>query len=285
MAEFAMHLYLITYFEDTLLPNALYGFSACGMCTGASTCSSDNRPLKSQSYAAVNIVLAQWLGSLVDKIPKLRLVRGCVATQKLSAFAAYVTFVAMFYRKFSARAEYQSDSPRPLSWPALGLIILAGSILQASNTCITIAVERDWVTCIANGDSERLSLLNAKMKRIDLSCKLLAPLFVSVLSTFMSYLWASVTMSTLTLASFAIELFWLGVVYQSCPALARDQARKDSRIQAERSQGYEQEDETCMPELASCSPVQTKGYWVEFSRLPTFLSSLSSAFLYMTVLS
>lgn len=31
MPDFAIRLLLITYFEDTLLPNGIYGFSGCGM--------------------------------------------------------------------------------------------------------------------------------------------------------------------------------------------------------------------------------------------------------------
>lgn len=120
---------------------------------------SDDVPLTIPARQVVNIVLAQWLGSLVDKTSKLKLVRRCVATQKLSAFTAYATFVVMFYWKYSVNAVEKPEPPRLLFWPALGIIVLAGSVLQASNTCITIAVERDWVTCIADGDSERLSTL------------------------------------------------------------------------------------------------------------------------------
>ena len=239
----------------------------------------------SHIFAVTNILFAQWLGSLVDRVPKLPLVRGCVVVQKLSAFIAYGMFIAMF---FWARAELDTPSWTPaLDFPALGLIIVAGAVLQASNTCITIAVERDWATCIAEGSSEMLSSLNARLRRIDLLCKLLAPLFVSALSTFMPYLWAAVVMAAFQLLSLVVELFWLGVVYRSCPALARDQAQKDSRQPLTNEDGEDapREGIPCVPCLDACGPNRNKDHWSEFARLPIFLSSLSASFIYMTVLS
>lgn len=37
MIEFAVPLLLITYFSDTLLPNAIYGFTSCGTFNGISS--------------------------------------------------------------------------------------------------------------------------------------------------------------------------------------------------------------------------------------------------------
>lgn len=234
----------------------------------------------SHTFAVTNILLAQWLGSLVDRIPKLQLVRGCVVAQKLSAFTAYGIFIMVFYWTGIKQAP-------TLNVPALGLIIIAGAVLQASNTCVTIAVERDWVICIAGGSSDRLSSLNARLKRIDLLCKLLAPLFVSTLSTFLPYPRAAGIMAVMQPLSLTAELFWLGIVYQSCPALARDQARKDSRQPMSRE---DEEDRSpgvtsCALGVNCCSSSRGNGYWSEFTKLPVFLSSLSASFLYMTVLS
>ncbi|KAF8311246.1 hypothetical protein DL93DRAFT_1490841 [Clavulina sp. PMI_390] len=252
MAEFAIHLYLIVHFKNTLLPNALYGFSSC----------------------IVNILFSQRLGSLVDRVPKLLLVRTCVAIQKLSAFAAYATFCAMF--------SLESTAPGAVVpvIPAMGLIILSGCLLQLSNTCITIAVERDWVTCIAEGSPDRLSALNAQMKQIDLSCKLLAPLFVSALSTFMPYLYAAMVMATIQLVTFGTELLWLGIVYQNFPALEEDQRRRQQALSLAAEEGRD---------VSRGSPfasfVRGLQNWAEFVKLPVFKSSLAVSFLYMTVLS
>lgn len=69
---------------------------------------------------------------------------------------------------------------------------------------ISVSIERDWVTVIAQGSSKKLTRLNTfvpdpftfrfsltrrwrYLRRIDLITKLVAPLFVSLLTTVVSY--------------------------------------------------------------------------------------------------
>jgi iron-regulated transporter 1 len=59
--------------------------------------------------------------------------------------------------------------------------------LKLATIGITVAIERDWVTVIAEGNSDHLTRLNTYIRRIDLLSKLLAPLFVSLLTTVSSY--------------------------------------------------------------------------------------------------
>jgi Ferroportin1 (FPN1) len=40
----------------------------------------------------------------------------------------------------------------------------------------SICVEKDWTTVVAGGDPMALSQLNSTMRRIDLTCDVLAPL-------------------------------------------------------------------------------------------------------------
>ncbi|KAF9511452.1 hypothetical protein BS47DRAFT_1318902 [Hydnum rufescens UP504] len=258
MAEFAVHLNLIVFFRTTLLPNALYGF----IC------------------AIANIVLSRWLGSLVDRYPKLPLVRACILVQKASSLGAYGSFICLFAIYEINNGEYSPlfSGPNIL----LGAIIFCGCALQASTTCIAIIVQRDWVTCIAMGNPEHLSSLNARLKRIDLVCKMVAPLFVSLLTTFMPYLWGAVCMAAVVAASMVIELVWISFVYRALPALARDQARKDTAL-------------ALMPNGLNTGPPlrsAVRGFiyrafseWYQFLRLPVFLSSVAVSFLHMTVLS
>lgn len=63
------------------------------------------------------------------------------------------------------------------------LIVICGCIQNLSGVALSVAIERDWVTVIAQASSEHLTRINTYMRRIDLLCKLLAPLFVSLLVT------------------------------------------------------------------------------------------------------
>ena len=58
-------------------------------------------------------------------------------------------------------------------------IILLGCVGEVMNQAQTLALERDWVVVIAEQSGNPLKTLNMLMRRIDLSCKLLAPAAVS----------------------------------------------------------------------------------------------------------
>ncbi|KIK55516.1 hypothetical protein GYMLUDRAFT_205402 [Collybiopsis luxurians FD-317 M1] len=218
-AEFALYLYLIKYFKDTLLPSSILGFA----------------------MTLSGIALSHWAGSLVDryKHERLRLVRAGILVQKFSALVAYVCCAWMLSGVNSppepassqGQAEHDSMTPSSSSWttslnfsfmtPLFAMIVLSGCTLNLSNTCISIAVERDWATSIstsvsdldgepeqnqrqgqgqeqsrdseeesvADNDSttsvsfeDKLSKLNTYLRQINLLCQLCAPLFVSFLT-------------------------------------------------------------------------------------------------------
>lgn len=71
------------------------------------------------------------------------------------------------------------------------LIVFCGSLHNLSQVAISVAIERDWITVIADGSSAHLTTINTYMRRIDLLCKLLAPLFVSLLTSVASYPFAA----------------------------------------------------------------------------------------------
>ncbi|KAJ7509570.1 Ferroporti-1 [Mycena galericulata] len=252
-AEFALYLYLIGYFKDTLLPSSIFGFA----------------------MTLTGILFSRWAGTLVDKMPKLTVVRESIFLQKAAALGAYACVAGL--RTMDARFSLAS-------LVLFSVLVLAGCLLQLSNTSISIAVERDWATCIAAGSSLRLARLNTYLRQINLLCKLLAPLFVSFLTvTFDSNEnTPSVSLAVLSAVSaltMVFELYWIQIVYDRFPVLAAEQLRKER----ERSEPLDQ-----VPQSGSSSlpaPANIFHDWKEFVRLPVFLSSLSISLLYLTVLS
>lgn len=45
-------------------------------------------------------------------------------------------------------------------------IVLCGAMLKVSTVCLNISIERDWASTISRGSSERLTRLNAWLRRI-----------------------------------------------------------------------------------------------------------------------
>jgi iron-regulated transporter 1 len=142
------------------------------------------------------------VGDLVDRQPRLRFVRGSIVAQKLSASVAYAAFVLLF-TKFSP----DDRSRGTVVWILFSVIILSGCMLKLATVGINVAIERDWVLCISESSDKRLTKLNVWMRRTDLLCKLLAPLFVSLLTTARSYLFAAAFLLGLSGFTAALEFF------------------------------------------------------------------------------
>lgn len=144
-----------------------------------SDCNSEHRPL------GVAILFSGTVGGLVDSRARLPFVRICIVLQKASVSAAYALFLVLFLH---FRRNIQSGGHVPaLVWALLALIVICGCILKLATIALSVAVERDWATVIAEGSSENLTKLNTYLRRIDLLSKLFAPLFVSLLTTVASY--------------------------------------------------------------------------------------------------
>ncbi|KAJ7598880.1 Ferroporti-1 [Mycena floridula] len=248
-AEFALHLYIISFYKNTLLPSSILGFST----------------------TLTGIFLSRWAGALVDNQPKLKLVRICIFVQKLSALSAYLLLYWL------PSTQY----PTAL----FALIVLFGCALNLSNICVSLAIEKDWATSISRGihdDGTALGQLNASLRQINLLCKLVAPLFVSfIMVKFDSPNGATVSNKALAanaLLSLGFEQYWIGIVYRSFPQLAI-QRQQPTVVQT----SVDISPTTFWTQRVKCAVNYNE--WKELAGLPVFLSSISISLLYLTVLS
>ncbi|GAA99157.1 hypothetical protein E5Q_05849 [Mixia osmundae IAM 14324] len=256
-AEFAWYLYLIELFKSTLLPASLYGFFTTG----------------------IAILLSGSIGSMVDRHNRLTVVRWAIVCQKSSATVAYAAFLLLFAIPSLRDEAANGRHARGLVWLLFTLITLSGCVLRLSTIAISVAIERDWATCIAQGSSARLTKLNTSLRRIDLGSKLLAPLFVSLLTTTASYLFSVAFLAGLGLITFAFEFVWIQVVYERMPMLA--QPDPSQRVPVKSSSASEAK----VLARISHGLLEQKQNWLDFIRHPIFASSLSISLLYLTVLS
>lgn len=146
-------------------------------------------------------MLSGWAGHQVDIRHNLHIVQACIFTIKLSGCAAYAASLVLLSRHDTAD-PWANSLVRGL----FVLITLAGCVHEVAAVAISVAVERDWVTVIANGSSENLTVINTFMRRIDLLCKLCAPLFVSLLTTAISYVVAAYVLLGIEAVSMIVEL-------------------------------------------------------------------------------
>lgn len=121
--------------------------------------------------------------------------RSAILLQKLGASVVYGTLLALFLVR---RNNQVSDN---VFWGSLAVICVFGIMHKLSTTTLNVAIDRDWVTIIAIQDSDALTRINTHLRRIDLLCKLLSPLFVSLLVSVASYV--------VSLAYIASQIFQL----------------------------------------------------------------------------
>ena len=154
---------------------------------------------------------------------------------------------------------------------SLATLSILACIEKLSAVMNTIAIERDWVVVLAEGDEGSLATLNAQMRRIDLFCKLVGPLVISLVDSSSTAIAILVTggMSSLSLV---VEYLAIARVYHSMPLLRAPKAEATV------------EDTGDMTSTLLLLR-RAAGMLVTYIRHPAFLPSLSLALLYLTVLS
>ena len=160
-----------------------------------------------------------------------------------------------------------------LAGKTLALSLLSGLACMEKLSAVlnTISVERDWVVVVAGTDEARLATMNAQMRRIDLFCKLVAPLAISLADSYSTQVAALVT-AALSIASVSVEYFAIARVYQAVPALREPKSLDKDKLDRKPVSTKDRL-------LGAATVVST------YVRHPAFLPSFALALLYLTVLS
>lgn len=163
--QFAIPVLFITVWKDTVLPSAIFEFL----------------------LSAIRIVLVPMVGRRVDTTDRLKLVRFGTFGQNGCIFVSGALLLVLF----------QSVMPGDAFGDNLGctilfaMLIVVGIVGDLFNIAGKLGVEKDWVVVIVDeevsrGDTvareDRLADLNSKLRRIDLLCKILAPLSFGLLT-------------------------------------------------------------------------------------------------------
>ncbi|KAK1993847.1 hypothetical protein LX36DRAFT_661103 [Colletotrichum falcatum] len=196
MFEFAAVLYLAAIFPGTLLPMSVYALT---------------RGLSALLFAPA-------VGRYIDGSDRLEVVRTSIVFQRLAVSASCAVF-------------YVLSTRLPLSGHGrMGLLALLSVLACAEklySIVNTVSVEKDWVVVLAGGNTEALATLNAQMRRIDLFCKLLAPLFIALLAGLSTEAAIAANFAVNT-ASAAVEYRAIAKVYDEEPALRERKPAPDA---------------------------------------------------------
>ncbi|KAF9384784.1 hypothetical protein CPC16_008281 [Podila verticillata] len=194
--EFASYFFLMQIFKTTLFYASVYGFST----------------------TVAGISFSTFVGSLVDTTPRLKAVQSFLIAQKMSTVLGCVGFwiLLTWFDPSSSTATmtfYQG-------YTLFALLVLVSATLKLSALGWSISIERDWIVCMCQSNSDLLTKINVNMKRIDLVCKLTSPLVFAALLAQLDAGYCSLTIATWCLFSFCVELWLVRRIWYSSSLLS-----------------------------------------------------------------
>jgi iron-regulated transporter 1 len=292
MWRFASFIFLVDVFPDTLLPAALFGFLVEGSA----------------------IVFGPALGRKIDTWNRLRSIRTALVTQNTAVAAASVLFLVVLTRMHDAAAaaaddgdgnEFVSDEEK---WYFFAGITLFAIFSRLATVTSEVSVQRDWAVLLAAGDNEVLSHLNACLKRILLTSKILAPILVGVVTEAWSTRGAVLTVAVWNLLSLPCEYALIKRVYTLFPELAAPKGSAAVTAATTTTTGDDSDGDGDTDELlkgkagalkggkdgdtdvekgeslaATAAPQSTLESWQLYVGQPVFTASLAATFLYGSV--
>ena len=249
--EFGAVLFLAAIFPGTLLYASIYALGR----------------------ALAGTLLSSRVGSYVDHTNRLQAIRSSIIWQRLPVAASCGLFLVLV-------AAPQSRLTFWLCFPATVLLACFEKLAAIGNT---IAVERDWIIVVADAVTVPRQSLNATLRRIDLCCKLLAPLALAFIEAFSTTL-AIWTVLGMTAASMLVEYLAIAQVYSRIPELAHKdyspQSSSDDPTATVTIEPHQSTRKTVDFQLSSLLRP-----WKHYFKSPAFLASFSLSLLYLTVLS
>ncbi|PFH49799.1 hypothetical protein AMATHDRAFT_146811 [Amanita thiersii Skay4041] len=246
--EFGATLFLATIFPGTLLPTSVYALT--------------------RSLSA--ILFAPTVGRYIDTHNRLEVVRLSIVLQRVSVALSCVVFWYMLADGSST--EYL----KPYLLVLLALLACVEKLFSIMNT---VSVERDWVVVIAHGDEVQLRVLNSMMRRIDLFCKLIGPLAISLVDGYSAAIAILVTLSSNVL-SVIVEYYAIAQVYNEVPTLRLHRTSSPPELTQLESNSPGGVNESSISRVSTL-----RGSLSAYFNHPVVLPSLALALLYFTVLS
>lgn len=209
--------------------------------------------------------LGSWIGSLVDSRNRLHVVRHSIVWQRVSVALSCLALLGMMKLKEQGMAKFV----------LFGISVALAGVEKLAYMANTVAVERDWVIVVAASLNADLQHLNSTMRRIDLICKLVAPVGIGLIDGYSTStaIWVVLIQN---LASVGVEYFAIKQVYTAVPDLAKPQQHQ---------QQESQEESPSIPSKTKSAIRDCTHPWKTYISSPPFLASLSLSLLYLTVLS
>ena len=178
------------------------------------------------------IILSGSMGAWVQNAPdRLRTLLATIIANRASVIVGSLFWLLILSQEDLVKKETLLVLPKndTLKHMTFAVAVTFGIIERLSSSGNLISMERDWVVTVAAppGHPYDLTHLNAVMRRIDLVCKLISPIFISVVISATDSVRIGVIYSALTsLVSIPIETASAKGVWNSSPVLRVPKTKK-----------------------------------------------------------
>ncbi|KAF1835287.1 hypothetical protein BDW02DRAFT_293609 [Decorospora gaudefroyi] len=222
--------------------------------------------------SAAAAALGSWIGNQVDHKNRLHVVRQSIVWQRLSVAASCLILVYMV----------GNHEKGVIMYARFFASVLLACVEKLAFVANTVSVERDWIIVVSDSLKADRQELNSVMRRIDLVCKLIAPVGIGLLDGYSTKvaIWVVFAQNAI---SVLIEYFAIAQVYTSIPELGRGKETNHAETPTidpqQQSVASSSSPRSIINIAAHLQP------WKDYIRNPAFLASLSLSLLYLTVLS
>ena len=200
----AVPLFLIDIFKSTLLPTGLYA----------------------AFVYILNVFLLPSLGVWVDKTSRIYVQRVGLLIENSCVALTGVTVCCMviYIPNLGLKEQFLFSGDKQIMFSYI-ILLLLGGLGELFNGVQTISIEKDWVVVMSKESNLDVGILNTTLRRIDLSCKALAPLAFTAIYQFIGtdvrtrIFYGALMISFWNIISFPVELILNTRVYESFPRL------------------------------------------------------------------
>ena len=227
--------------------------------------------------SAAAAVLGSWIGSQVDRKNRLHVVRQSIVWQRLSVATSCLVLAFLL-----AAGEEKGLT----AYALFAASVLLACVEKLAFVANTVSVERDWIIVVSDSLHADRQQLNSVMRRIDLVCKLVAPVGIGLIEGYSTRL-AIAVVFVQNAISVLVEYYAIAHVYAAIPALARG---KEPEHPETRDSPVQQSDHQATvshpgPRRSLVNIASHLRPWSNYIQNPAFLASFSLSLLYLTVLS
>ncbi|TVY46138.1 Solute carrier family 40 member [Lachnellula subtilissima] len=197
--EFTAIIFTAAAYPDTLIASSIRGIV---------------RTLASICFASI-------VGRWVDHAPhRLKTLWSTISVNRISVISASVLWFFLVSSESATQGSLQSTSSITQDI-MFGLILFLEVLETLSASGNMLSMERDFVVTAADPDGQPYDLthLNSVMRRIDLICKLIAPILISIMVSATSVRIGVFVVGALSTASWGVELICAKRVWDLNPRL------------------------------------------------------------------